>query len=209
MTGFGYNVSGFGASAAAGSLGVATSLGFYGASGAWDALDIKAGDLCVLMKSQYVGGASFSTTNGFTNIAVMGSSTPWSSPYYEGVALYYKILDGTESQPSGSQWIVIRYGTAVSSVSVSNIAYSGNASLTYNFNASDSESVVRVICSGGYTINDSQRNAWSGSNEITADNGYNQGAGLMVTTTQDSGTLQCSGGTFNRAALAATITPSA
>ena len=209
MSGFGYNVLGFGASAAAGGLGVATSLGFYGANGAWDALDIKAGDLCVNMLYNLSGGASFSTPGGFTNITTQASNSAWSPGYQEGVALYYKILDGTESQPSGDQWIVIRYGTAVSSVSVSNTSKNGTKSLTYNFNASDSESVVRVICSGGYTINDAQRNAWSGSNEIAADNGYSQGAGLMVTTTQGSGTLQCSGGTFNRASIATTITPSA
>lgn len=210
MSSFGYNVLGFGASASASAgLGVATSLGFYGASDSWDALDIKAGDLCVLTKSNLTGGASFSTTDGFTNITAKGSDGQWSPGYQEGVALYYKILDGTESQPSGNNWIVIRYGTAVSSVSVSDTSVSGTASLTYNFNASDSESVVRVICSGGYTINDAQRNGWSGSNEITADNGRDQGSGLMVTTTQDSGTLQCSGGTFTRASIATTITPSA
>lgn len=216
MSGFGYNVLGFGASASSG-LGVGISLGYKGGPDTWGDMGIQAGDLAIAVKSNLSGGASFTTPTGYTSIATQAASGSWSSPNVEGVALYYKILDGTESSnPSANQWIVVRYAKPVSSVVVSSTSISNSAGINYNYPASTSESVLRVGCSGGYTISGTQRDAWQNSdgNEIASSTGPGSGAtttpaGIIVTTTQSSGTIVLSGGSFIRACIATTITPSA
>ena len=214
MTGFGYNVLGFGVSASAGTLGVGTSLGYNGGPDDWADMGIQAGDLAIAVKSNLSAGASFSTPTGYTLIYAKASDGSWSSPYVEGVALYYRILDGTESGGQGNEWVVVRYGKPVTSVVVSNIANAGTKTLYYTYTASTSESVLRVGCSGGYSLTGSNRDAWQNSagNEIASSTGPGSGttarpAGIIVTTTQSSGTIVVANGTFLRACVAATLTP--
>jgi len=213
MSGFGYNVLGFGASASLG-LGVGISLGYNGGPDDWDDMGIRAGDLAITVLSNLSAGPSFTTPTGYTLIQAKGASSSWSYPYTEGVALYYRILDGTESGGQGNEWVVVRYGKPVTSVVVSNIANSGTINLNYTHTASTSESVLRVGCSGGYRITGDQRDAWQNSdgNEIASSVGPGSGAafrnaGIIVTTTESSGTIGLSGGQFVRACVAATLTP--
>lgn len=214
MSSFGYNVLGFGASASAGTLGVGTSLGYNGGPDDWADMGIQAGDLAIAVLSNLSAGASFSTPTGYTLIYAKASASSWSYPNFEGVALYYKILDGTESSGQGNEWAVVRYGKPVTGVGVSNIANSGTKTLYYTYTSSTSESVLRVGCSGGYTLSGNNRDDWQNSagNEIASSTGPGSGtatrpAGIIVTTTQSSGTIVVSDGNFNRACVAATLTP--
>lgn len=210
---FGYNVLGFGASASAG-LGVGISLGYNGGPDSWADMGVKAGDLAITVLSNLSTGASFTTPTGYTLIDKKAAGASWSYPYFEGVALYYRILDGTESSGQGNEWVVVRYGKPVTSVVVSNIANAASSSINYTHTASTSESVLRVGCSGGYRLTGDQRDNWQNSdgNEIASSVGPGSGAairaaGIIVTTTESSGTIGLSGGTFFRACVAATLTP--
>lgn len=217
MSGFGYNVLGFGASASAGGLGVGISLGYNTGSNAWSNMSIQAGDLAISVLSNLSAGASFTNPSGYTTIAKQAAFASWSAPNVEGVGLFYRILDGTESSAPAANppWIVVRYAKPVSSVVVSSTSVSNSAGITYSYPASDSESVLRMVCSGGYRISGDQRDDWANNgNEIASSTLPGTGsaqtpAGFMVTTSQGSGQLNASAGSFIRACVATTITPSA
>ena len=224
MSGFGYNILGFGASASAGDIGVGTALGYRNSGTDWDNIGIQAGDLAIVTLRTISFGKNFTdTTNpsltqvaGYTELLTEDSEGSWSPGYTEGGAIYYKILAGNESVSlSWMNWVVVRFDKPVSEVTISNTTSSGTKALTYNYSASNSKSVLRIIFSSGYNLSGNQRDAWENDegNEINSDELSGLGStvratGLMVTTTQGSGTLVCSGGNFTRLSIASTITVS-
>ena len=160
MTGFGYNVSGFGSFANRAPsepevVAYGTGTSSFGAT-------VNAGDVGIFYNGRLTTSEAMILPSGFTTaFGPINSATQWSasSPtYYEGVIGGYKIMSGGETSFSGSSvsngaWAIIRMpGGAMTSLSKADLRTSTNSTQILNFPATSNINTLRIVGSGGYNF---------------------------------------------------------
>ena len=210
MTGFGYNISGFGSFAnRAPSEPVVVA---YGIGTSSFGATVNAGDVGIFYNGRLTTSEAMILPSGFTTaFGPLNSSTQWSgssSTYYEGVIGGYKIMSGGETSFSGSSvsngaWAIIRMpGGAMTSLQKANVATSGNASGILQYGATTNINTLRIIGNGGYAGASAQTIFPAGATVLVNLNRGNRALlGVAYDLEDNSSGIACrvQGGTFQRA----------
>jgi hypothetical protein len=210
MTGFGYNVSGFGSFANRTSpvpVVVAYGIGTnsFGAT-------VNAGDVGIFYNGRMTNIEAMNLPSGFTTaFGPINSATRWSSSnstYYEGVKGGYKIMSGGETSFSGTSiqngaWAIIRMpGGPMTSLSQQNVATSTNSTQYLNYGATTNINTLRIVGNGGY-VSGFTAFDMSGATVLVTNNASNRAVmGVAYHLGDNSSGTDCRtyGGSFYRAA---------
>ena len=212
MTGFGYNISGFGSFAnRAPSEPVVVAYGIgtnsFGAT-------VNAGDVGIFYNGRLTTSEVMILPSGFTTaFGPINSATQWntnSPTYYEGVIGGYKIMSGGETSFSGSSvsngaWAIIRMpGGAMTSLQKANVSTSGNASGILQYGATTNINTLRIVGNGGYAASTTAQTIFPAGATVLVpiQKGNRALLGVAYDLEDNSSGISCrvQGGTFQRAA---------
>mgnify|MGYP000017616325 FL=1 len=209
MTGFGYNVSGFGSFANRTSpepvvVAYGTGTSSFGAT-------VLAGDVGIFYNGRMTNIETMNLPSGFTTaFGPINSATQWSassSTYYEGVIGGYKIMSGGETSFSGTSiengaWAIIRMpGGAMTSLSKADLRTSTNSTQFLNFPATSNINTLRIVGNGGYVSGSTSFPA--GATTLVSNNRSNRatmGVAYFLGDYSTGNDYKVFGGSFYRAA---------
>ena len=210
MTGFGYNVSGFGSFA--NRIPPEPVVVAYGTGTSSFGATVNAGDVGIFYNGRLTTIEAMILPSGFTTaFGPINSATQWntSNPTYdEGVIGGYKIMSGGETSFSGSSvsngaWAIIRMpGGAMTSLQKANVSTSGNASGILQYGATTNINTLRIIGNGGYAGASAQTIFPAGATVLVPIQKGNRAVlGVAYDLEDNSSGIACrvQGGTFQRA----------